>query len=714
MSTISLAQRQCSHYVELFDYELSPGLQNLRDSALARHSADSAYAVPTVSIIDAKAWLDHTDDEDWLMWRARRTAERLRRMPIHVSPGEIIVGRPDLRSRTAEEERKLQSLQETLESIPPFPGGDPGHFQPDFEKLLNGGIDGILDEIVARRNSNPSASGMYDACELAMQSMSDYISRVADGSEKAGLFQPAENCRRVAHKAPETFAEGIQLIFLAICALWFGEDHGLTCPGRIDQTLLKYYEADLTSGRITVEEALDLICNLYIHLNIILNPGSAVAVIVGGRDTDGNAVENELTYLCLAARKVTHLAYPTVGLAWHEDTSPDLMEFACKLIGTGVGDPALFNDELIAQGLRDHGVSVPDSYNYMNSTCVEIKPVGAAHIWVTAPYFNCPKALLDTIDRAVEGTAPNPRTFDDLNAKVKLEITRTIAKAAENLHRVWKQRGITGGFPLASCLISDCLEKGVDFDRGGARYNWVENSFVGLANLVDSLIAIRHYIYRNKKLNLSEFREILRSDFAKHQGFRAQIETELPKYGNDDEEVDRLAVEWASFLADMTEEHTVGPHRYVPGFFCWIVHERFGSETGATPDGRSAGFPLADGAGAAQGREGSGPTASILSTTKWSHRKAIGGLVHNVKLSKNVLRSDSDLSALRALLETYLRRGGFEIQVNVVSTEELRDAQEHPEKYRDLLVRVAGYSDYFVHLNRNMQEEVIKRTEHTL
>ena len=168
----------------------------------------------------------------------------------------------------------------------------------------------------------------------------------------------------------------------------------------------------------------------------------------------------------------------------------------------------------------------------------------------------------------------------------------------------------------------------------------------------------------------------------------------------------------AEFLEETTESNTVGLHSYVPGFFCWVVHERFGAQTGATPDGRMAGFPLADGAGAAQGREKSGPTASVLSTTKWNHQKALGGLVHNVRFSKQALQTDRDLLALRNLIETFLRRGGFEIQVNVVSADVLRDAQEHPENYPDLLVRVAGYSDYFVHLNPNMQAEIIERTEH--
>jgi len=213
-------------------------------------------------------------------------------------------------------------------------------------------------------------------------------------------------------------------------------------------------------------------------------------------------------------------------------------------------------------------------------------------------------------------------------------------------------------------------------------------------------------------MSILELRDILKANYEGHEDLRQRIRNRFPAYGNDYEEVDTVAVEWAHFLEETTESNTVGLHPYVPGFFCWIIHEAFGSGTGATPDGRKAGFPLADGAGASQGREKSGPTASILSTTKWNHKKAIGGLVQNVRFSKNALRSEQDLMALRNLIETYMRRGGFEIQVNVLGSDMLKDAQQHPENYPDLLVRVAGYSDYFVHLNPNMQAEVIARTEH--
>jgi len=704
----------------LFDLKLRPEIAALRDVALRNKQW---HGIPALTLIEAKTWSERAVDEDWLIWRARRTAGRLGVMPVEISPAELIVGRPEFRPATPEEAQEIERVQDVLKQIPPYPGGDSGHFHPDFDKLLTVGVRGIREEIKARMDASDTTEKrtFYQACDIAIQGLSEYANRVADKCEMIAdtddehasqLRELARICRYVSTEPPTTFHEAIELMYLALIALWHGEDHGLTTPGRMDQTLRSFYEADVDAGRISWYDAFELICCLYIQLNMILGAGSAESVMVGGHDKYGNDATCDLTYLCLAARMTTKLVYPTVGLAWHEGIPSELADFACRMIRTGIGDPAFFNDELIASGLRDHGVSYTDSYNYMNSTCVEIKVVGASHMWVTAPYFNCPNALLEVMDMVANDTLPYPDTYDKLASYVRDRLASTVRGSAENLDKVWHQRAKTGCFPLASCLISDCLERGLDFDRGGARYNWVENSFVGLANLADSLLAIDYLVYRSKELTLLELREILQANYEGHEDLRQRIRNRIPSYGNDNDEVDSFAVEWAEFLEETTGSNIVGLHPYVPGFFCWIVHEAFGSATRATPDGRKAGFPLADGAGSSQGSDKSGPTASILSTTKWNHKKAIGGLVHNIRFSKSALKTDQDLAALRNLIETYLIRGGFEIQINVLSADDLKDAQAHPENYPDLLVRVAGYSDYFVHLNPNMQSEVIARTEH--
>lgn len=692
-------------------HNLTPEIAALREIALRKRTT---YGCPAVVLAEAEAWRQHTPDEDWLVWRARRTAAKLHSLPIDILDGERIVGRPRFWDPCGEEAERFGAAWKSLESVPPFPGGDTGHFNPDFDKILSIGIGGILDEIRTRRQvASDDKHAFYDACEIAMQGFSDYALAVAGACEiRADQRELGRICRKVSCEPPSTFHEAMQLVFLTIIALWFGEDHVLCTPGRMDRTLRSFYEADVATGRITRQDAFDLICCLYIQLTMICFPGAAISVLVGGRDADGVDLTNDLTYLCLEARAATHLVYPTVGLAWHEGTPDELTDFSCRMIATGVGDPAFFNDELISRGLRDLGVSEPDSRDYMNSTCVEIKPVGASNICVTHPYFNCPAAMLKVMDEVAGGSIPDPSDFEQFSALVREILAAEVSEAAVNSDRIWQDRYMRGGFPLASCVISDCLERGIDFDRGGARYNWAENSFVGLANLVDGMMAVKKLVFESGRLSLTELHGILKADFQGHETLRQEILNKIPHYGTDDNEVDALAVEWAHFIQETSLGNLVGGHPYVPGFFCWIMHGEFGARTGATPDGRRSGVALADGAGAAQGRESAGPTASVLSTTGWSHRGAIGGLVHNVRLSRNSVRTESGLSALRALIEAYLRRGGFEIQVNVVGADVLRDAQTCPEKYADLLVRVAGYSDYFTNLNPVLQEEVIARTDH--
>ena len=731
-NTESVARVSLPGVDEGFSLAMSDDLCVARAKALERHrlfgrqgELGHRMIVPGCDVIDAETWATRAADEDWLVWRARRCARRLERMPISVEPEELLVGKPRFVEPGIAFEPDAEAAA-VLAEVPRFPGGDTGHFHPDYETLFEIGIGGIIERIGnfrARDGIALEQRTFYDACETAMRGMTRYAARVAGECERTAggpgvteeqagrLRESAAVCRKVAVSPLETFHEAIQLMFLAQVCLWFGEDHGLTSPGRLDRTLNRFYEADLAAGRISRREAFELICSLYIHMNNVLGPGSAVAAMVGGRDAAGRDVTNEITYLALAARQATKLVYPTVALAWHKDTPDELMEYAIRMLASGVGDPALFNDELISLGLQDHGVSAEDSCNYMNSTCVEIKVVGCSNMWVTAPYFNLAQALLDGIGRAVDGEAG---TFNELQAHVRSVIAEQVEAAAQQRHGVWLAREERGCFPLASCFIRDCLEKGEDYDRGGARYNWVENSFVGLANLVDGSLAIRELVYGDKAVTLAELKKALDDDYQGHEALRQRILSTVPSYGNDDDTVDALAVAWADFLVAETERHTVGRHRYVPGFFCWVQHERLGSETGATPDGRRAGMPLADGAGAAQGKETKGPTASVLSTTKWSHRPVLGGLVHNIKFSDTILNSASALDAARRVVETYMLRGGFEIQVNVVGTETLLAARRNPEEHRDLLVRVAGYSDYFVHLNEKMQDEVIARSTHEL
>ena len=677
---------------------------------------------PELTLIDADAWAAHTEQETWIAWKARKFSARMRGVLPSIDPGEHVLGKPScLEYGDEEAERVMQVRLELAKTMPPHPGGDNGHFHPDYETILAVGVGGLLERIrgyLAALSPGDSRRDFYLACETAMLGFGDYIRRMAAACEANAAAMPGESahwtkmagvCAHLASEPPRTFHEALQLMQFVLFGVWVGEEHSQTSFGRMDQTLYPFYRRDVEAGTITPQKAFELICDAYIQNNRMQPAGGAIAVIVSGSDAEGNDLTNSLTYLCLAAREATRLVYPTVAVAWHPGTPRELMDFAVQMLAAGVGDPAFFNDELISAGLQAHGASRADSHDFMNSTCVEIKVVGASNVWVTAPYFNCPLHLLEVMRQAVKGDAP--ADFPAFCDRLRDRFADVVADAARGMDETWKRRAKTGLQPFASCVIRDCLERGLDYDQGGARYNWVENSFVGLANLVDGLLAIKELVYERKELTLSEFYRILRDDYRGHEAFLGKVRNRVVKYGNNLEAADCLAGEWTQFLMDTTESNTVGGHRYVPGFFCWVMHEVLGAGTGATPDGRRAGKPFADGAGPAQGREQSGPTAAVLSTTSWPHLRALGGLVHNLKFSPQVFASHKGRDGAKAVIETYLKRGGLEIQVNVVGLDALKEAQQHPELYPDLIVRVAGYSDYFVHLSPNMQEEVMARTE---
>ena len=697
----------------------------LRDKALDIQGKGWVWQPLTECLLsDAREWAAHDRAKDWQIWRARRVAGRCESLPIDIEPGELVVGKPEFRTATPAEQAQIAEANKTLESVPPFPGGDTGHFHPDYEKLFRVGVGGLLGEIARRRGGcacSDEQRTFYDACRIAMEGFQAYIRRVGAAcdrmavtdAEAAGHWRElAGICRRVAVDPPETFHEAAQLMFLTYVAAWFGEDHILTCYGRMDRTMGELYRRDVAAGRLTPQRALDIISSMYIQLNRTCPFGLALGVIVGGRDGEGRDVTCEVTYLALLARRVTKLVYPTVAISWHAGAPDELMDFAMGMIATGVGDPAMFNEDTVAGGLQDHGVSLADARNYMNSTCVEIKTAGNSNIWVATRYHNCCAALLEAMRREAAGGMPPAKDLPEFAGRVRAILAAEVRETAAWLDDVWRRREAHGCQPLASCLIADCLERGLDHDRGGTRYQWAENSFVGLANLVDSMVTIRELVFEQRKMTLAELYGVVRDNFAGHEPLRHRILNFLPKYGNDDDAADALAVEWSRFCMETTQSNTVGGHRYVPGFFCHINHATLGSQTGATPDGRLAGTAFADGAGAAQGRDAKGPTASVLSTTKWPHREALGGLVHNLRFGESTLAERTGRQAVRCVMETYLRRGGFEIQVNVVSASTLRAARETPETYRDLVVRVAGYSDYFTKLMPALQDELISRTEH--
>ncbi|MCD6302304.1 MAG: hypothetical protein J7M15_02130 [Anaerolineae bacterium] len=685
-----------------------------------------------------RAWLA-SGDEPWnIVRRARATSAVLEGITPEIGRHELLVGTFSRRNLSDEERAELQRWRQEQAPASSPVWGQRAHMAIDYEVLLRRGLRGLDAQIALYRQrldltrpEDLERDAFYRACEIALDGLRRLSERYADEADRQAaslavddpraseLREIARVCRRVPEYPAETFREALQAVHLVTFALCAGQLMLLFQLGRPDRYLLPLYRRDVAEGRLTPEEAQELIDCLCLMLSSYTPRGLAVGFMIGGRDASGRDVSNELTELFLESIAHTRMAYPGIGLCWNEDMPDAIMERACDLLADGLTHPALFGDDLITRGMLEAGLPPAEACLYQHSTCVELTPVASSNVYVASPYINLVQLLHDLLGISPLGeeterveAAQSFGSFEDLLEAYKNHLGEAIREAVIEQNTAQMTRYYHGGFPLLSCFVNDCLARGRDIDQGGARYNWIEPSFVGLANLVDALVAIRQYVFEEEVLDLDGLRGALASDFAGREDLRLMFLQRAPKYGNDDDAVDDLAVQLTAFIAkEVRRYRTYLGGTYHPGFFCWVMHERLGRVTAASADGRHAGQALGDGSGPAQGRERQGPTAAVLSATKWDHAPMLGGIAVNLRFTRSQQPADFR-EGLRSLVETYLRRGGLEIQVNVVDTETLKAAREHPEAYRDLVVRIGGYSDYFVGLSPQMQEEIIMRTEH--
>jgi len=640
----------------------------------------------------------------------------------HISDGELIVGEAVDSMTEAERAEWNETYRAIAEDrCRKAGGGQDSHMAVDYELLLQKGICGILADIDGYlQDCTEEQAAFYRMCKVCLAAIMKHSENYAllaermatdekSDSRRRELEEIAAICRRVPAHPAESFYEAVQSVhFLTYCLSLnpFRFCHQQFQLGRPDRYLLPFYEADVARGVLTRERAQLLLDCLGIQINMRVPNGLSSGYLVGGRDADGRCVANELTAMCMQVIDNIRLVYPAVGLCYVDEMPDQYLEQACEILSHGRSHPAIFGDDVIARGLQSYGIPSNDTHSYIHSTCVEITPIAASNVWVASPYTNMAKLLLNTMTREFD-------SFEDHVSFIMQRIDEGIARNYEAQKENRRVRAKNSINPLLSCFVSDCLSRGVDIEQGGARYNWIMPSFVGMANLVDSLYALKHLVYDRKEMSVVELREILDCNFEGHEDLRLRLLNTLPKYGNDIDEIDTYFSRFTEHIIAECERLSQGDERLIPSVFCWVMHERFGRETGATPDGRPAGFPLGDGSGPCQGRELKGPTASILSSTKWDHARLIGGVAVNMKFSKSSLGAKS-LDVMQSLIKAFIRRGGFEMQINVTDKEVLEKARENPAEYRDLVVRIGGYSDYFTKLSPKMQEEVILRTEHRI
>jgi len=653
--------------------------------------------------------------------RAQAEAYVLRNMPPIINPDELIVGCPDFSSLTDDETLRLETVKRCGHAIP-WAGGLSSHMALDFEKLLAVGVNGLIKEIRERQASldinmpeHFAKDEFYQGCLIELEGLltaagryveeARFLAQSASPERAVELDQIAGILEQVPAKPARTFWEALQSIRFYLFTLW-----DLFQMGRPDQYLLPYYQADLAAGRLTPESALELIDCFSFLYSYQLPTATSIGLMVGGRDKNGGNIANDLTRLFLQSIAHVRLAYPSIGLCVHRETPADLLDLSIKLLSEGCSHPALFNDEFITKGLLKLGLPVEDARNYTHSCCVEITPCAKSGVWISSPYHNLPGIFMELLCERSDFTS-----LDDLLAAYRSRLRDKVEVSASHQNRLQLERSRIGCESLlAACLVHDCLESGRSLDQGGAIYNYICPTFVGMANLVDSLAAINFLVFKEKEITLADLVRILKDDYKGKEPLRRRITTKLPHYGNNESFTDLLAQKITDMLAHIGAGlKTFRGSILVPSLFSYLEHERLGQQTMATPDGRLAGFPLADSVGAVQGRDKNGPTAAILSATCWDHTPFIGGTAVNLKFGKNQMSGEA-AAKMKALLKTFMERGGFELQINSVDRETLLKARENPENYGDLLVRIGGYSDYFTRLSPKMQADIIARTEHIL
>jgi pyruvate-formate lyase len=654
--------------------------------------------------------------------RANAEAYVLDNMEPVINDGELIVGLPDLSPLTAEEQKEYDELAKGMNFAPRRTHINSAHMALDYAKLVRVGVKGLLEEVMCRMNAldlnmpeNIEKCEFYECCKIELEALIRLQHRYADkaralaeeaeGQKKKELLDIAEMMDRVPEHPPRTFREGLEAIHFYNVTLW-----DLFYFGRVDRYLIDLYNADIEAGRITREDAVELYACFLLMPEAYISPNIALDAMVGGTDESGKTIENEVTHIAIEAIEYARSANGKVSLAVTEDMSDELLKKAIRLNAIGCAQPAFFNDRIIVEGLMKMGMPHSDAHNYCNTGCVEITPVGKSGIHVVSPYHNLAAMLLTAMENG-----KNAKTFEDFYKIFEEILHSEIARRNIDMNRAQMERA-RQGYECArvSCLTDDCLKLGKAVDAGGAIYNFVEPNFLGFSNVVDSLAAINVLVYEKGEITVSEFIEILKKDYADNESLRLRIINKLPHYGTDEELTNGLAKRLSdSILSGCKGLYTYRGSTLVPGAFSYYEHARFGKRTGATPDGRNAEYPLSSGSSPVQGRETKGPTAAMLSTLSWDHRNFMGGIAVNMKFTPSCMQGENEEKMLE-FVRTFMRLGGFQLQLNAVDRETLIDAREHPENHSDLLVRVGGFSAYFTKLSPEMQQEIIDRNEHTI
>jgi len=595
------------------------------------------------------------------------------------------------------------------------------HFAPKYDRFLADGIPGTMAKIEASKkvHADDKDRVIYlDAMKIALEGFAAFIKGYADEAVKQGRTDIAETCMANIERAPATFREAIQLMSFVHVAFYY-EGRAAQALGRVDQFLYPYYKKDIETGEITREDAVKLLQSAFGKAQY-----TTCNIAIAGVKRDGTDATNELTYCVLEAVGRCNVPGPNLSARLHKDIDPKFIDEALKVIGTGLGYPALMNDDVNIPALHRHGYALEDCRDYCMVGCIENFITGMQPPWSDSRY-NTPKYLEYALNNGRDmrtGELKGPETGDistlDTMDKLMAAVEEQMRYGAMTYYIIFNNSNSspnpkTMTQPFLSLFCDDCIGRGLDINDGGAVYPSVHGAgCMGIATMADALAAMERVVYEEKYATPAQVRDALIANFEGHEELRQKL-LAAPKYGNNDDFVDKYAVWFVKFQDEIfAPYHTPDGGAYYTAIASNIQNVSAGQDVAATPDGRLAGEPVSDAASPAQGRDVSGPTAVALSLSKPDYSLVSCGTVVNQKYSPEMFSNPEKRAKLGAMIRSYFLMGGQEIQINSVSREILQDAMDTPEDYRSLIVRVSGFSAYYTGLSRAVQQDILNRTEH--
>ncbi|MGC8685789.1 MAG: glycyl radical protein [bacterium] len=624
-----------------------------------------------------------------------------------------------------------------------------GHLVVGHKNLIQKGLGTIKSSIQSSLENikDENKKQVLKAMIITIDAAIEYAHRFArkartlameerDPQRKLELEQIAQHCEWVPEHPPRNFYEAIQFLwFIQVVSLISYGSGAIFAIGRADQYLYPFYKHDIENNAITPEFALTLIQELLIKLsyNLIVLPSilkasaselgaDNQAVTVGGMDRSGRDATNELSYMFIDAIAGIKSMTNSFSIRIHKDSPRDFVNKSIEVYRYTSG-PAIFNDDIIVPALVEDGYTVEDARDYAIIGCVEPTSEGNTFATTSGNDISLGGVLEETLFNgrlnltvnrlSLKTKSPSAfKTFEDVKQAFKEHLEYNISLMAKAINMKDKVYMEHYHYPFVSMTIDGCVEHAMDMTQGGARYNFASITARGFATVVNSLACIKKLVFDEKRLSMKELIKILKKDFKGYEDIRQYMLNKCPKYGNDDDYADDIAVWLQQTFCDAVKSNkSIRGGIFRPGFFSYGIHVFDGVVLGATPDGRKAGEPTSNSISPANGTERNGPTAAMKSVAKLPNIKASNGTSLNMRLTPDLLGTKEGIYKTAMLLRTFFTLGGMHVQFNVVSSDMLRDAQKHPEKYMDLIVRVSGYTAYFVDLGKPVQDDIINRIE---